>query len=110
MSTLANPETNEFSAWETCLDELEAGCARMASMLLLDLQLQQQDLARWEPPAHLGQMPASLGPRALQLSAQLGDLKAAYEQRQSDVAAQLQAVSSVPRPEEAPAIYLDQTG
>ena len=109
-STLAEVLAPQCGDWDELLDELEAGCARLAAALHVDAQLVNLDFAAWKAPDSGRALPARLRQRAAEVLEQLGGLMEAYSRRKADVAAQLKAVDSVPRTPPGSAVYLDELG
>lgn len=107
---MAEVLASQCSTWDQLLDELEARSARLAAALHVDAQLVDLDIAAWKSPESGMPLPARLRQRAAEVLGQLGELIDAYARRKNDIAAQLRAVDSVPRPPADAAVYLDAVG
>lgn len=101
---------SQCRTWDQLLDELEAGCARLAAALHMDAQLVDLEIVAWRAPQSGAPVPARLRQRAAEVLGQLDELIDAYARRKNDIAAQLRAVDSVPRAQPDTAIYLDAVG
>lgn len=97
------------SAWRELIRAMESELAVLRGALARG-EDPGPDPAPWEPPAGMGQLPASLAPRVATLLAGMDDAKTAVTLKRDETARQLRAVATVPRPPAGNSVYLDVTG